>query len=105
MQQQQFVWGVVIAGAIVGFFLPVIVAAIRGTDPMWPVVLLTLATGFTGVTWFAAWIAVFAFPRRRSAPPRRSAHPRQPALPPQDDPRCLYGGVPPADTAGCQPPA
>ena len=96
--QQQLVWAAVIVGAIVLFFLPVIIAAIRGTDPMWPVVLLTVLTPLGGVTWFAAWFAAFAFPRRRATPPHRPAPPRQFALPPQEDPRCLYGGVPPADT-------
>jgi hypothetical protein len=84
------VWAVVIAGAFVLFWLPVGAAMIRGTEPLWPVVLLTVLTPLTGVTWFAAWIPVFAFPRRRPAPPR------QPVLAPQDDPMCLFGGVPPA---------
>jgi hypothetical protein len=93
--QQQLVWVAVIAGAILLFWLPVIIAAIRGTDPLWLVVLLTVLTPLGGVTWFGAWIAAFAFPRRQPASPR-PALPRQPALPPQEDPKCLYGGVPPA---------
>jgi hypothetical protein len=97
--QQQLVWAAVIVGAITLFCLPVIIAAIRGTDPIWPVALLTVLTPLGGVTWFAAWIAAFAFPRRRPAPPRRLAPPRQLGLPPQEDPRYLYGGVLPADTA------
>jgi len=82
------VWLAVIAGAIVLFWLPVIVAGIRGTDPLWMVILLTVLTPLGGVTWFGAWIAVFIFPRNRPAPPRR------PVPPPWEDPRCLYGGVP-----------
>jgi len=97
--QQQLVWAAVIVGAIVLFCLPVIVAAIRGTDPIWLVVLLTVLTPLGGVTWFGAWIVALAFPRRRPAAPRRPAPPRQLALPPREDPRCLYGGVPPADMA------
>lgn len=91
--QQQLVWAAVIVGAIVLFFLPIIIAAIRGTDPIWPVVLLTVLTPLGGIWWFGAWFAAFAFPRRRPAPPR------QLALPPREDPMCLFGGVPPADTA------
>jgi hypothetical protein len=85
---QQFVWIAVIAGAIVLFWLPVITAAIRGTDPLKIVVLLTVLTPLCGVTWFGAWIAVFALPGRRPA----AAHPA--AMPSWEDPKCLYGGVP-----------
>jgi len=87
------VWAVVMVGAFVLFWLPVLVAAIRGTELLWLVVLLTVLTPLGGVTWFGAWIVAFAFPRRRPAPPRR------PVLLPQDDPRCLFGGAPPAETA------
>ena len=87
------VWAVVIVGAIVLFCLPVLVAAIRGTDQLWLVVLLTLLTPLGGVTWVGAWIVALAFPRRRPAPARRSA-----PLAREDDPTCLFGGVPPADT-------
>jgi hypothetical protein len=90
---QQFVWIAVIAGAIVLALLPVITAMIRGTEQTWIVVVLTMLTPLSGVTWFFAWWAAFALPRRRPAPQR------QPALPRWDDPKCLYGGVPPADTA------
>jgi hypothetical protein len=89
------VWLAVIAGSIVLFWLPVIVAGIRRTDPLWIVILLTVLTPLGGVTWFGAWIAVFIFPRNRPAPPRRPAPPHRPAPPPSEDPRCLYGGVPP----------
>ena len=87
------VWAAVIVGAMVLFCLPVLVAAIRGAEPMWLVVLLTVLTPLGGVTWLGAWIVACG------APGRRPAHPRRPALLPQDDPRCLFGGVPPADTA------
>jgi hypothetical protein len=97
--QQQLVWAAVIVGAIVLFFLPIIMAAVRGTDPIWLVALLTVLTPLGGVTWFAAWFVAFTFPRRRAAPPHRPTPPHQRALPPREDPRCLYGGVPPADTA------
>ena len=106
MQQQQWVWAVVIVGAIVGFFLPVIIAAIRGVDPMWPVVVLTLITPLGGFWWFGAWFVAFAAPRRsaavrrhappvRTAPPGWTVPPARPALPARDDPMCLYGAVRP----------
>ena len=69
------VWLAVIVGAIVLFWLPVIVAGIRGTDPLWIVILLTLLTPLGGVTWFGAWIAVFIFPRQPARSPRRPAPP------------------------------
>jgi hypothetical protein len=96
---QQLVWIAVIAGAIVLALLPIITAVIRGTEQIWIVVVLTMLTPLSGVTWFAAWWAAFALPRHRAAPQCRPAPPRQPALPPWDDPKCLYGGVPSADTA------
>src|SRR5262245_43622025 len=95
---QQFVWIAVIAGALVLALLPIITAVIRGTEQTWIVVVLTMLTPLSGVTWFFAWWAAFALPRRRLAPPRRAAPQRQPALPPWDDPECLYGAVPSADT-------
>ena len=88
------VWALVFAGAFILFWLPLIAAMIRGTEPLWPVVLATVLTAFTGVCWFVAWIMVFALPRRQPAPPRR------PVLAAQDDPECLFGGVPPAIPAG-----
>lgn len=63
----QLVWVAVIGGAIVLFWLPVIIAAIRGTQPLGIVILLTLLTPLGGVTWFGAWLAVFMFPRSRPA--------------------------------------
>ena len=83
----QLVYLAVIAGAAVLFFLPVIVAALRGTEPLWLVVVMLLAF------WPAAWIAVFVLPGRPS-PARRG-----PERPYWDDPRHLYGGVLPADPA------
>jgi hypothetical protein len=83
----QWVWVAVIGGAIFLFWLPVIIAAIRGTEPIGIVILLTLLTPLGGVTWFGAWIAAFMFPRRQPARARR-------ARPYWDDPRYLYGGVP-----------
>jgi len=88
----QLVWVAVIGGAIILFWLPVIIAAIRGTEPLGIVILLTLLTPLGGVTWFGAWLAVFMFPRSRPARTRG-------ARPYWDDPRYLYGGVPPADPA------
>jgi hypothetical protein len=84
------VWALVFAGAFILLWLPVIAAMIRGTEPLWLVVLLTVLTAFTGVCWFVAWFMVFALPRRRPTPPP------QPVLAPQDDPECLFGVVPPA---------
>jgi hypothetical protein len=98
---QQFAWVAVIAGVIVLFWLPVIVAVIRGTDPLWPVVVLTLLTPLFGVTWLAAWIPVIVFTRRRPATQPQSAP--QPAPPPWDDPRTLFGGVPSADLTAASP--
>ena len=99
----QFVWVAVIVAAIVLFWLPVIVAAIRGTDALWIVILLTVLTPLGGVTWFGAWFAAFAFPRNRPTPPRRPAPPPDPfqaPLAPWEDPRYLFGGVPPQDRSG-----
>jgi hypothetical protein len=98
-QQQNLVWVAVIAGAFALFWLPVIVAAIRGTDPLGIVVLLTVLTPLCGATWFAAWYAAFALPRRLPAPPPRPAVPLWAAPPPWEDPTCLFGGVPPTDPA------
>jgi hypothetical protein len=58
----------IVAGAIVLFFLPVIVAAARRTENMGLVVLLTVLGVGAGITWFAAWYAVFALPPRPAAP-------------------------------------
>lgn len=99
----QLVWLAVIGGAFVLFWLPVIVAAIRGTDPLRIVVLLTVLTPLGGVTWFGAWFAAFAFPRKRPAPSHRPAPPPDPfkaPLAPSEDPRYLFGGVPPQDRPG-----
>jgi len=97
----QLIWVAVIAGAILLFWLPVIVAAIRRTDPLWPVVLLVLGTGAGGVTWFAAWWAVFSFPRRAPAPPPQPVLPPPPVpVPWWEDPKYLYGGVPPEGSTG-----
>lgn len=58
-------WLGVIAGAFLLFWSPVIVAAVRNIERMGLVVLLVLlALGTGGVTWFASWILVFGMPRR-----------------------------------------
>ncbi len=106
----QLVWVAVIGGAIFLFWLPVIIAAIIGTEPIGIVILMTLLTPLGGVTWFGAWIAVFMFPRRPARASRATQVSR--ARPYWDDPRYLYGGVPPykytadvtrrqADTGDC----
>ena len=84
------IWVLVIAGAAVLFFLPTIAAVIRGTDPLWVVILLNVIP--LGITWFGAWLAVFMFPRNQPAHTR-------PVRAVWDDPRYLYGAVPPAGTA------
>ena len=65
-------WAVlgVIAGAFLLFWSPVVVAAIRDIERMGLVVLLVLlALGTAGVTWFASWIVVFRMPRRAQQSP------------------------------------
>jgi hypothetical protein len=58
-------WLGVIAGAFLLFWSPVIVAAVRDIERMGLVVMLVLlALGTGGVTWFASWIVVFRMPRR-----------------------------------------
>jgi hypothetical protein len=58
-------WLGVVAGAFLLFWSPVIVAAIRGIERMGLVlVLVLLALGTGGVTWFASWIVVFGMPRK-----------------------------------------
>lgn len=83
----QLIYVAVIAGAAVLFFLPSIIAVIRGTDLLWIVILLNVTT------WLGAWVAVIMLPRKRPAPVRH-------AVPIREDPRYLYGGLPPADPAG-----
>jgi hypothetical protein len=103
----QLVWVVVIVGAIVLFWSPVIVAAIRGTYRLWIVILLTVLTPIGGVTWFGAWFAAFAFPRKPPAPPYRPAPPPDPfraPLAPREDPRYSFGAVPPQDPPRNWPP-
>jgi hypothetical protein len=87
----QEVYVAVIAGAAVLFFLPSIIALIRGTDPLWIVLLLNVIP--LGVTWIGAWLAVFMLPRATPVPVRQ-------ALPVRDDPKYLFGIVPPEDPAG-----
>jgi hypothetical protein len=83
----QLVYGAVIVGAVVLFFLPTIIAVILGTEMLWAVVLLNVTT------WLGAVLAVIILPRKRTAPVRH-------AVPVQDDPRYLFGVLPPADQSG-----
>ena len=84
---EQLVYVPVILGAAVLFVSPSITAVIRGTDLLWAVILLNVTT------WLGAWVAVIVLPRKRSVPVRH-------ALPIRDDPRYLYGAVPPPPPAG-----
>lgn len=63
------------AGALVLFFLPVIVAAARRVEKMGLVILLTVLGVAGGVTWLASWIAVFGLPRRKPAAAQYPAAP------------------------------
>jgi hypothetical protein len=63
-------WGAVVLGAIVVFWLPVIIAAARQVDRFGLVVLLTLLGLATGVLWFGAPWAAFVLPRRAIFPAR-----------------------------------
>ena len=71
------VWPAVIAAAIVLFFTPLIIAAIRHAEPIGMVVLLTVLTLAGGVFWFGALYAAFALPRNKPARRRRPLQPYQ----------------------------
>jgi hypothetical protein len=86
----QGVYVAVIVGAAVLFFLPSVIAVIRGTDPLWIVILLNVLP--FGFTWIGAWLAVFMLPRAMPAPARQ-------VLAVEDDPRYLFGVLPPEDPA------
>lgn len=62
-------WIAVIALVAAGFWLPVLIAALRGTVHMGLVVTLTALALGTGVTWFAAMWAACTLPRARPAGP------------------------------------
>jgi len=84
----------VVAAVLIVLAAPVLIAAIRGAEPISLVILLTaLALGTGPVTWIPALIAAFALPRSRPpvglsrlavpppGPPPTSAPWRQPAAP------------------------
>jgi len=60
-------WLAVIALAVVLFWSPVIVAALRRTERTGLVVLLTILGLGAGITWPVAWYFVFTLPRRPKA--------------------------------------
>jgi hypothetical protein len=63
---QSLAWLGVVAAALIVFAAPVLIAVIRGAEPVGLVVLLTvLALGTGPVTWVPALIAAFALPRSR----------------------------------------
>lgn len=70
--------GLVAAAALLGFFLPLIISAVRNAEETGLVAFLTVLTPVTGgVTWFIAfWVAVTS-PRKsmavRGRPVRRAA--------------------------------
>jgi hypothetical protein len=63
---QSLAWLGVVAAVLVVLAAPVLIAVIRGAEPVGLVVLLTvLALGTGPVTWIPALIAAFALPRSR----------------------------------------
>jgi hypothetical protein len=62
-------WITVIVLVAAGFWLPVLIAAVRGTVHIGLVVTLTVLALGTGVTWFAAMWAACTLPRARPAAP------------------------------------
>jgi len=87
LSAQSLAWLGVVAAVLIVLADPVLIAAIRGAEPISLVVLLTvLALGTGPVTWVPALIAAFALPR--SCPPagrsRRAA--LRPGSPPASTP-------------------
>jgi hypothetical protein len=68
-------WPAVILGAMILFWVPVIIAVIRGTERTGVVVLLTLLGLAGGFMWFAALVAAFILPRRLPPPRGYTAGP------------------------------
>ena len=90
-------WLAVAALVAAGFWTPVIIAAARGTARIGLVILLTLLTPVTGVSWFGALFAACTLPRALPRPPRRAR-----PLPPAGGRPAGYGPRPaaPARPAG-----
>jgi hypothetical protein len=63
-------WPAVILGAIILFWVPLIIAVIRGAERIGLVALLTILGLAGGVMWFAALVAAFILPRRTPPPLR-----------------------------------
>jgi hypothetical protein len=78
LSAQSLAWLGVVAAVLMVLAAPVLIAAIRGAEPISLVVLLTvLALGTGPVTWVPALIAAFALPPSRSPSVRnRRAAPR-----------------------------
>jgi hypothetical protein len=66
------IWLAVVLGALVLWMLPLLIAALLGTEQTGMVVLLVLiAPGTGGITWLASWVWVFGAPRRGPRVPAR----------------------------------
>ncbi len=66
LSAQSLAWLGVVAAVLIVLAAPVLIAVIRGAEPVGLVVLLTvLALGTGPVTWVPALIAAFALPRSR----------------------------------------
>ena len=64
LSAQSLAWLGVVAAVLIVLAAPVLIAAIRGAEPISLVILLTvLALGTGPVTWVPALIAAFALPR------------------------------------------
>jgi hypothetical protein len=73
LSTRSLAWLGVVTAVLIVLAAPVLIAAIRGAEPISLVVLLTvLALGTGPVTWVPALIAAFALPRSR--PPAGRSH-------------------------------
>ncbi len=87
LSAQSLAWLGVVAAVLMVFAAPVLIAAIRGAEPISLVVLLTmLALGTGPVTWVPALIAAFALPRSRPPAGRSRRVAPRPGPPPASAP-------------------
>jgi hypothetical protein len=82
MTSAQLAWPVIAAAALVLFWAPVAIAAIRGTDPVGTVALLTMLTLLLPPAWFVALAAPFFLPRKDARRPYRTMPPYLAGRPP-----------------------
>src|ERR1035441_6756070 len=108
----QLAWPAVALAALFLFWLPVLVAAIRGAERIGMVVLATLLTILLPPAWFAALALAFRLPGKKAVC-RRGTSPRRAGLSDCRERKRSPGGGPSRRTWGarrtgrapCRPPA